>query len=116
MLLVVSELVTNAVRHSGMSPSPNHGAIPGYLELGVSVWADHVRVEVHDNERRLPVHVAAHDFAESGRGMEIIEFCACRWGAHRLCTGGKIVWCSVSMNGSSCRGSSVTKTPRIRAT
>ncbi|MFI7503536.1 ATP-binding protein [Streptomyces sp. NPDC049687] len=107
VVLVVSELVTNAVQHSGGKRPPHRDDRPRYFELGMYLRAKHVRVEVHDDEDRLPVHVEASEYAEGGRGMDIIRFCARRWGARGLCTGGKVVWCDVSLADSSPRG----KTP-----
>lgn len=99
--LVVSELVTNAVQHSGTRQRVRGSSRPGYFELGMYVRAKHVRVEVQDDEDRLPVLLNTHDYAESGRGIGIIQLCARRWGTHRLCTGGKVVWCDVGLSGSS---------------
>ncbi|MER5430679.1 ATP-binding protein [Streptomyces sp. NPDC002588] len=101
VVLVVSELVTNAVKHSGGRLLPYRDDQPRYFDLGMYLRTKHVRVEVHDDEDRLPVHVEAHEYAEGGRGMDIIRFCARRWGARGLCTGGKVVWCDVSLADSS---------------
>jgi len=98
LLLVVSELVTNAVQHSTLSEPVPRGDVRAYFELAIYVVMDHVRVEVLDMNRSLPVHLTAHEYAESGRGMEIIQYCTRRWGADRLCAGGKVVWCDVDMD------------------
>ncbi|AVV46638.1 hypothetical protein C6376_40100 [Streptomyces sp. P3] len=95
--LVVSELVTNAVRHSvGRHLPPQRDDHLRHFDLAVCLTAKHVRVEVYDEERRLPVDVEAHEYAETGRGMKIIQFCGVRWGARRVCTG-KVVWCEVGL-------------------
>lgn len=98
LLLVVSELVTNAVQHSGSHEPASRNGVGAYFELAVRLLMDHIRVEVLDTNRGLPVHLTAHEYAESGRGMEIIQYCTRRWGADRLCTGGKVVWCDVDMD------------------
>ncbi|MFI5877368.1 ATP-binding protein [Streptomyces sp. NPDC051445] len=100
--LLVSELVTNSVQHSGVQHSPSHrDAFPRHFDLALYLGTEHVRVEVYDEERHLPVYVEAHEYAETGRGIRIIQSCACRWGARRLCTGGKVIWCDVRLPESS---------------
>lgn len=93
--LVVSELVTNAVQHSvgrklPLQPDPH----PRHFELAIYLTAKHVRVEVYDEEHRLPVEVEPLDYAETGRGIKIIQFFVSRWGSRRTCTG-KVIWCDV---------------------
>ncbi|MFJ1975400.1 ATP-binding protein [Streptomyces sp. NPDC087903] len=101
--LVVSELVTNAVQHSGgQQKLPPHRDAPlRHFDLAIYLRTKHVRVEVYDEESRLPVHAESDEYAEAGRGIKIIQFCVLRWGARRLCTGGKVTWCDVSIPGSS---------------
>ncbi|MFI5685199.1 ATP-binding protein [Streptomyces sp. NPDC051636] len=103
LVLVVSELVTNAVQHAAPPTAPHRTVTQRFFELALYALADHVRVEVRDKDRSLPVHAAASDYAEGGRGMEIVQCCTCRWGAYRVCTGGKVVWCDVGLDGSPCR-------------
>jgi anti-sigma regulatory factor (Ser/Thr protein kinase) len=82
-LLVVSELVTNAVRH-------------GRPDIVVSMrpTADGVRVAVQDAGPELPAaaRAAAPDMP-SGRGLLIVEATAARWGVEAQRPGpGKTVW------------------------
>jgi anti-sigma regulatory factor (Ser/Thr protein kinase) len=82
--LVVSELVTNAVRH---------GSTPGDL-LRVTVDADdcRTRIEVHDSVRRRPRMRAAPCDDVSGRGLMLVDaLCLGSWGS-RDTTTGKAVW------------------------
>ncbi|MEU7056130.1 ATP-binding protein [Streptomyces sp. NPDC046197] len=102
MILVVSELVTNAVQHSTLSEPALLSDVRTYFELAVFLLRDHIRVEVLDRSQRLPVHLTAHDYAETGRGMGIVQYCTRRWGADRLCAGGKVVWCDVDMDEPPC--------------
>ena len=77
--LLVSELATNALRHSA-----------GRFRL--TLWAAHgvLRCEVSDGGRREP-RVCEAGAAESGRGMFLVEALALRWGCHPEGPG-KTVW------------------------
>lgn len=78
--LVVSELVTNAL---------GHGRSDAVLRL---LHRDGLlRVEVLDDDTRLPVIVAPDPNSLSGRGLTLVASLAALWGADR--TGfGKVVW------------------------
>lgn len=68
--LVVSELVTNAARHSEDA-----------LEVALERLPDRVRVAVTDSSHRLPVGGApVEEDATSGRGLMLVEAVASRWG------------------------------------
>ncbi|GGX70522.1 ATP-binding protein [Streptomyces anandii] len=97
LVLVVSELVTNAVRYS-WTRTPQAAAARRFFELSLYALADCIRVEVRDKERKLPVPTAVAEYAEGGRGLEIVQCCTSRWGAYHTCAGGKVVWCDVSLD------------------
>lgn len=78
--LLVSELVANAVLHSGTP-----------LEVVVRCDGDRVRVEVHDENRQLPVRKHYSNLSGTGRGLMLIERMATDWGSDRT-AGGKVVW------------------------
>ncbi|MEV5509063.1 ATP-binding protein [Streptomyces orinoci] len=85
VVLVVSELVTNAVRY---------GSEPGDSLLVVLAADDRrTRIEVHDPSRRLPRMKAESHERGRGRGLHIVDALA-RWG-----TGsrpfGKYLWAEV---------------------
>lgn len=98
--LVVSELVTNAVRASTSPdgrPKHNAGLPPIYLRL--STDGAHVLVEVWDKDARLPVVRDAGPDDESGRGLMLVEALCLRWdcgapaGWH-----GKVVWAELCVD------------------
>ena len=79
-ILVVSELVTNAVRHAATD-----------LELRVLAEVGLLRVEVEDGSRLLPAAGKPGPFDAGGRGLPLVEALADRWGAEATPTG-KLVW------------------------
>jgi anti-sigma regulatory factor (Ser/Thr protein kinase) len=84
VVLVGSELVTNAVVHGGGSP-----------KLRLSVLPDGARLEVHDNGAGLPEQPEQDDTMTSGRGMLIVERSADSWGTEPD-ESGKWVWAEFS--------------------
>jgi anti-sigma regulatory factor (Ser/Thr protein kinase) len=79
--LLVSELVGNVVRHTGVRTfGLNLGRRRGW-----------VRVEVRDASRSLPCLISAGSDAESGRGLVLVDMLADRWGVDLL-PRGKSVW------------------------
>jgi PAS domain S-box-containing protein len=79
-VLLVSEVVTNALRHS-------HGRV----ELELWRFADRVRVEVSDETSRGPVQAGADLLDESGRGVPLMDVLSDRWGTTPQ-GAGKVVW------------------------
>ena len=79
-LLMLSELVTNAVRHAHT-----------LLRVMVSLADQTVRVEVHDDDPTLPVAPDPAHHATSGRGLRIVDDLADRWGITHN-GDGKTVW------------------------
>lgn len=82
VLLLVSELVSNAILHA-----------PGMVEVSAHELGDTLRVEVRDGSSVLPrVHDHSVD-ATSGRGLQMVERLADRWGTEPGGPGqGKVVW------------------------
>lgn len=82
--LVVSELVTNAVRHTF-----------GAVRAVASDVDGAIRVEVFDESMRLPSAMRATDVDTHGRGLAIVERLSDTWGSeHIVFEGrvGKVVW------------------------
>lgn len=80
VLLLTSELVTNAVLH-------------GRSEVGLEVeeFGAVVRVTVFDENSRHPAAVAEDPDALDGRGLALVEALAARWGVQDRPLG-KVVW------------------------
>jgi GAF domain-containing protein len=80
-LLLVSELVTNAVVHAGTE-----------LELRIDISPDVARIEVIDHGPGRPIRRDDHDDAsEFGRGIFLLDALAQEWGTRHF-AGGKSVW------------------------
>lgn len=80
--LVVSELVTNAVRAStAPNGRPKYDAKTGLpcVHLRLSSDRAHVLIEVWDQDPRMPVAKVASPDDESGRGLMLVEALCDRW-------------------------------------
>jgi anti-sigma regulatory factor (Ser/Thr protein kinase) len=98
-VLVVSELVTNAVRAVGGDPGYPSG--PGRVTVGVATGPRLVRVEVHDSARApLPPSRRGADTDETGRGLTVVEALSICWGWEPGPLG-KVVWCELAARASS---------------
>jgi serine/threonine-protein kinase RsbW len=82
-VLLVSELVTNAVQHAAPGPS---GTVLR-LEYGGS-W---LRIEVHDASPHVPEPRIPDWLDESGFGLMLVDALAAKWGVQQT-TQGKAVW------------------------
>ncbi|MFF6997846.1 ATP-binding protein [Streptomyces sp. NPDC008313] len=112
--LVVSELVTNALRHGlpvsrqPASPDAPGGSPPDVapgtchrddqgppVRLHLMRWTERLVCAVRDPSHDSPVARASDDFsAESGRGLFLVDSFADGWGWHPLAgtLSGKVVW------------------------
>jgi len=88
--LVVSELVTNALRHG--LPSACTLVSEHCIRLRLLAQAPFVMCMVTDPGRDIPVLRESSPTSESGRGLNVVESCSVRWGWHLLDEGGKVVW------------------------
>ncbi len=83
VILVASELVTNAVLHARTA-----------VTLKLEVHGSTIRIEVYDENPRLPVVAPCPPEATSGRGLPLVSAIARAWGMeHRA--DGKVVWAEV---------------------
>ncbi len=88
--LVVSELVTNALRHG--VPSACTLVSEHCIRLRLLAQAPFVMCMVTDPGSDIPVLRESGPTSESGRGLNVVESCSVRWGWHLLDDGGKVVW------------------------
>ncbi|MFJ9733068.1 ATP-binding protein [Streptomyces sp. NPDC101171] len=111
LVLLVSELVTNAVVHTGR-PAVLRLSLPGETPgtaAGTAAGAGTgagpadaagpaasatVRLEVADTSSRAPVPRCAGDEATGGRGLALVDCLADRWG-WRPEGSGKSIWCEL---------------------
>lgn len=85
-LLVVSELVTNAIAHT-----------QGEVRLDLTLSADRLRIGVNDASPRSPVKPASVDWESTGgRGLLLVEAMSASWGSVPL-SGGKQVWSEITL-------------------
>ncbi|MCI0385863.1 ATP-binding protein [Streptomyces sp. CNQ085] len=117
--LLVSELVTNALRHGmGVSPAqPGAGALPARPGVGVPPAAPGVGVppaapggeirlrllldrtlvcEVWDSGLVQPRRRRARDTDEGGRGLQLVDLLSSGWGSRRT-PRGKTVWFELAL-------------------
>lgn len=79
-LLIASELVTNAILHARTS-----------IELKLIVEDSTLRIEVYDENPRLPALAPCPPEATSGRGLALVTNLAETWGMENR-GDGKVVW------------------------
>jgi anti-sigma regulatory factor (Ser/Thr protein kinase) len=85
--LVVSELVTNAMRHGG-----------GALQLRMLAAEAEVACVVTDYSRSAPTPAPPSVFAEFGRGLALVESLTRTWGWLTPPGPNKLVWACISLN------------------
>lgn len=82
-VLLVSELVTNAVQHASAGGSA--------IVLRLETAGDWLRIEVHDACPGEPAPRPRAGLEESGFGLVLVEAMADKWGVRRTVSG-KAVW------------------------
>jgi serine phosphatase RsbU (regulator of sigma subunit) len=83
-LIVVSELVTNAILHAG-----------GIAGVRVAEQGTGVRVEVHDRTRVPPVMARQSAESMTGRGLRLVASISTAWGAEPTAEG-KMIWAELT--------------------
>jgi hypothetical protein len=90
VVVVVSELVTNALCH-GLSDN-SYSALARPVQLVLLARRHRVLAAVVDPSDKTPVLGGTKQFAESGRGLRIVAVMSDAWGWVPFATGGKAVW------------------------
>jgi anti-sigma regulatory factor (Ser/Thr protein kinase) len=80
--LLVTELLSNAIRHAGT-----------IARLVVTIHPDHIRLAVSDRSGDAPVMSSRPD-AAGGYGLRLVETVSARWGWQPTADG-KTVWCDL---------------------
>ena len=86
-VLVVSELLTNAVRHARDTDA---------IELDLHVTRAWLRIEIQDRDRQWPRPRVLDELSESGFGFVLIDALAAKWGVRETDTG-KAVWAELDI-------------------
>jgi anti-sigma regulatory factor (Ser/Thr protein kinase) len=87
LVLLVSEVVSNAVRHST-------GSADAAIKLVATVTAETIRVAVTDSGEGFTPRPRDPERLEDGYGLYLLEKAASRWGVEH--SGGTTVWFEVS--------------------
>ena len=91
--IVVSELLTNALRHAVPGLSRNHPSWP--VRLGLLCSGPCVLCAVADPSSSIPVRKRPGHLAETGRGLHVVSSLSDKWGYTTYTTpsdAGKVVW------------------------
>jgi serine/threonine-protein kinase RsbW len=91
--LIMSELITNSVLHSGATERER-------LLVRVELLRSVVRLEVGDPGRGGPVAARAPDLDQGGGfGLHLVHTLSERWGVERAAAGGTRVWAQLPLAG-----------------
>lgn len=103
-VLVISELVTNAVRHTRKPDAPPPWAMtapPGRCVLTLWYCPDHLLIYVYDDDRTPPVLRPTRPDAIGGRGLHLVDKLSAEWGyLYPTPTSGKTVYAKLKFPGS----------------
>jgi hypothetical protein len=97
--LITSELVTNAVRATGLTSTPEHWSHLRHLAMIQVRFALHemVLIEVWDREAAVPVFQEPALTQENSRGLMIVSTLSAEWGYYHVPSGGKVVWARLAI-------------------
>lgn len=100
-VLLVSELVTNAIKAVGDAvPSacrrePRKRQIQT-IRLRLQMRDRVIVIKVWDGDSRLPVLAEGGIDDDGGRGLQLVAALSDSWGYYASPTGGKVIWCAVN--------------------
>ncbi len=88
--------MTNAVRFAG---NPAHDlrhserADAGLISLSIRHFREGLLIEVYDGDSNPPIRSDAGEYAETGRGLMLIDALSTEWSYFFPPGGGKVVYC-----------------------
>ncbi|MGH3408047.1 MAG: ATP-binding protein [Streptosporangiaceae bacterium] len=94
--LLVSELVTNAVRFAGDPARTlrySGRADASLISLSLRHFPEYLLIEVYDTDSNPPVRSSAGDDAENGRGLMLVDALSKEWSYFLTPDGGKVIYC-----------------------
>jgi anti-sigma regulatory factor (Ser/Thr protein kinase) len=94
--LLVSELVTNAVRFAGDPARTlrySERVKASLIRLSLRHFSQCLLIEVYDADNNPPIPSSADDQAENGRGLMLVEALSKEWSYFFPPSGGKVVYC-----------------------
>ena len=94
--LLVSELVTNAVRFSGDPARTlrySERANASLISLSLRHFREGLLIEVYDTDNNTLIRSSPDDDAESGRGLMLVDALSKEWSYFFPPCGGKVVYC-----------------------
>ena len=94
--LLVSELVTNAVRFAGHPARMlrySERANMSLIWLSIRHFRECLLIEVYDTNSNPPVRSSADEHAENGRGLMLVDALSKEWSYFLPPGGGKVVYC-----------------------
>jgi hypothetical protein len=95
-VLLVSELVTNSVRFArdpGLAPRYSKHANASVISLSLRHFHGSLLIEVFDADDSPPILSGRDDYAESGRGLVLVNALSKEWSYFFPPGGGKVVYC-----------------------
>ncbi len=98
--LLVSELVTNAVRFSGDPARTlrySERADASLIMLSLRHFRVGLLIEVYDTDNNPPIRSDPDDYAENGRGLVLVDALSKEWSYFFPPSGGKVVYCLVEI-------------------
>jgi two-component sensor histidine kinase len=91
--IVISELVTDSLRHADVGPGR-------YLHISVGIVDDRLWVTVSDRGARTQPRLAAADRDGTGLGQQLVDRLARSWGVARDGSGRTQLWCELPFSDS----------------
>ncbi len=94
--LLVSELVTNAVRFAGDPARTlrySERVDASLITLSFRHFRESLLIEVYDTDSNPPIRSHPDDYAENGRGLMLVEALTREWSYFFPPCGGKVVYC-----------------------